>query len=125
MLTITPCLEKEPVQAFAKKCQKVYHAGMYLYQAVERGNVVATALFEITSELVQICYYEADEPDDHFLFDGVFRAGLNYAAEQGLETGLIPESFCARQSRLLAGLKYPMQEAFNITNFFQKYKNCR
>lgn len=125
MLTITPCLEKQTVAAYCKKCGKLYDAAYYLYLAENRGEVQAAGLFEVGGDRVSTIYYEGLEPDDHFLFDGILRAGLNYAAEQGIENGHIPEEFRQAHKALFGKLNYPIQPDFNIVNFFQKYKNCR
>lgn len=124
MLTITPSLEKQTVAAYCKKCKKVWSDGCYLYLAESRGEVLAAGLFEAGGDKVRAVYYEAADPSDRTLFDGILRAGLNYAAGQGIENGLIPEEFRSRHQELFAALNYPAQPLFNITNFFRKYKNC-
>lgn len=124
MLTIAPCLEKETVVSYCKKCRKVYSAAFYLYLAENRGETLAAGLFQVDSDSVQVVYYEGVDPADHFLFDGVLRAGLNYAAEHGIQNGLIPEEFRHTHRELFSQLTYPIHAQFDITNFFQKYKNC-
>lgn len=124
MLTITPCTERDTVLAYCKKCRIPLDAGHYLYLAENRGERLAACLFEIGGDRVQVLLYESAEPGDAFLFDGVMRAGLNYAAGQGVENGFIPEQFRFLHRALFAKLNYPLQPLFNITNFFNKYKNC-
>lgn len=124
MLTITPCLDKSIVSSYCKKCRQVYSAALYLYIAEDRGQSLGAALFEIGGDRVRIVYYEAADPADAFLFDGIMRAGLNYASQQGLANGLIPEDFRYTHRELFAKLNYPVQPLFDITNFFSKYKNC-
>lgn len=124
MLTITPCLDKQAIAAYCKKCKKPYSAAFYLYRAENRGQVLAAGLFEVGGEEVCAVLYEAEDPSDHFLFDGILRAGLNYASEQGIPNGHIPEDFRYLHRELFAKLNYPIQPVFDITNFFQKYKNC-
>lgn len=124
MLTITPCVDKPEIAAWCKKCGKVPSAAFYLYRAENRGEPLAAALFEVGGDQVQVVRYEAADPADYFLFDGILRAGLNYAAEQGIEQGYLPEEFRLSHEGLFSKLNYPIQPRFNITNFFQKYKNC-
>lgn len=124
MLTITPCLDKQTVAAYCKKCRKLYSAAFYLYLAKDRDELLAAGLFEVGGEQVQVVLYEADDQNDPFLFDGILRAGLNYAAEQGITKGVIPEAFRLAHGELFARLNYPIQSAFDISNFFHKYKNC-
>lgn len=125
MLTISPCLEKQTVALYCKKCKRIYSAGFYLYRAEHNGEILAAGLFEISADQVQVLFYESEDNSDAYLFDGILRAGLNYAAEQGIENGVIPEEFHAEHSALFAKLNYPVQLQFNITNFFCKYKNCK
>lgn len=124
MLTITPCLDKQMVASYCKKCRKPYSAAYYLYLAQNREELLGAALFEVGSDAVSVLFYEAADPADAFLFDGVVRAGLNYANQQGLENGVIPEEFRHAHRELFAKLNYPAQPQFNINNFFAKYKNC-
>lgn len=124
MLTITPCLDKAAIAAYCKKCRKPWSAAFYLYRAENRGQVLAAGLFEVGGDQVQVMLYEAEDPADPFLFDGILRAGLNYAADQGIPNGFIPEDFRYAHRGLFAQLNYPIQPVFDITNFFQKYKNC-
>lgn len=124
MLTITPCMEKQMLLSYCKKCRKPMTAGHYLYLAQNRDQMLAACLFEISSNQVEVLLYESYEPDNAFLFDGVLRAGLNYAARQGVEDGIIPEQFHFAHQHLLDKLNYPLCPMFNIVNFFQKYKNC-
>jgi hypothetical protein len=124
MLTITPALDKSTVSAYCKKCGKVYSAALYAYLAQNGGEVLAAALFEMSGDHVTAVYYEGTDPADYTLFDGILRAGLNYAAEQGVETGTIPEAFRYDHRGSFEKLNYPAQVSFNIVNFFGKYKNC-
>lgn len=125
MLTITPCLAREMVAPFCRECKRPYSEAFYIYRAQNGTETLATALFEVSGDAVTALLYRATEPDDAFLFDGVLRAGLNYAAEQGIENGVIPEALREAHAALFAQLNYPVQAAFNITNFFQKYKSCQ
>lgn len=124
MLTITPRLDAKTVAAYCQKYGKPYSEAFYLYLAENRGEVQAAGLFEVGGDRVTVAYFEALDQADYFLFDGVLRAGLNYAAEQGVENGRIPERFRTEHKELFDRLNYPVQPDFNITNFFQKYKNC-
>lgn len=124
MLEIKPCLDKQTMIGYCKKCKRAYSEAFYLYLATNRNHVLAAGLFEVGSEEVQAVYYESTEPQDAFLFDGILRAGLNYAAGQGIENGRLPEDFRQSFHDLFAELNYPAAPVFNITNFFQKYKNC-
>lgn len=125
MLTITPCLDRLTVASYCKKCKKVYSAGAYLYRAENRGELLAAGLFEISADRVEVLLYEAQDTADVHLFDGILRAGLNYAAEHGVENGLISEMFYFQHVSLFNQLNYPADPLFNITNFFRKYKNCK
>ena len=124
MLTITPCIEKQTLLTYCKKCRKPVSAGHYAYLAQNRDEVLAACLFEIQSDYVEALFYEASDSLDAFLFDGVLRAGLNYASKQGISQGIIPETFRFSQRHLLEKLNYPLDTTFNIVNFFRKYKNC-
>lgn len=124
MLTITPCLDRDVIAPYCRACKCAYSESFYLYRARNGGETLAAALFEVGGDKVTVRLYEAAEPNDAFLFDGVLRAGLNYAAGQGIENGMIPEQFRALHGELFVKLNYPVQPTFNITNFFQKYKNC-
>lgn len=124
MLSISPCLDKQILAEYCKKCRKPYHAGLYLYRAENNNQIQATGLFEITEDFVQLLYYESIFPEDVFLFDGVFRAGMNYAAEQGIENAFIPAEFGNAHENFFMHFDYPLNTRFNITNFFAKYKKC-
>lgn len=122
MLAISPCLDRNIVSAYCKKCKQIPSPGHYLYRAEDRDTVLAAGLFEVGADYAGPIYYEG--PEDASLFDGILRAGFNYAAEQGLEKGMIPEEFRVRHREKFRQLNYPIQAFFNIVNFFQKYKNC-
>lgn len=124
MLTITPSVEKAVVAEYCKRCKRPYSEAFYLYRAEDRGETLAVCLFEVGASEVRVLLYEGADQDDLYLFDGLLRAGLNYASEHGIENGCIPEEFRQRHEALFAKLNYPVQRVFNITNFFSKYKNC-
>jgi|GEM_PF-591578 len=123
LLEIRPCLDKPVVAAYCKKCGKIPTEAFYVYLAANRGETLAAGLFEITSTQVCALLYESGE-EDAFLFDGVLRAGLNYAAEYGIPNGFIPEEFRLLHRDKFQNLSYPIQQKFNISNFFAKYKSC-
>lgn len=123
MLEIKPCLDKPAVAAYCRDQGKVYSEAFYIYEAVSRGDTLAAALFEITSNEVSVFHYRGDE-GDFALFDGVLRAGFHYAEENGIPQGFIPGEFRELHKSLFDRLSYPIQEKFSIANFFLKYKNC-
>jgi hypothetical protein len=123
MLTINLFTDKAHVAPACKRHGKLYSEAFYLYAAENRGELLAEGLFEVKSELAQISAYSGPE-DDPALFDGILRAGLNYAGEQGIEKGSIPEDFRYQRRGMFRKLNYPVATTFNIVNFFQKYKNC-
>lgn len=124
MLSITVCLDKPTIISFCRRSKKPFSEAFYLYRAQNGEQVLAAALFEVNGDHVSVISYETEAPDDLSLFDGMLRAGLHYASEQGIETGCIPESFRFVHRDLFAKLNYPISPTFNITNFFNKYKNC-
>ena len=125
MLEIRLCLDKPQIVSFCKKCKRIYSEALYSYIAIDRGQIIGAALFEVGGQNVRILYYETTETQDAFLLDGILRAGLNYASEHGIETGILPEALRQEYRSLFAKLNYPPTPEFNISNFFQKYKNCR
>lgn len=124
MLTITLELSKDKVLEYTKKSKQIYDAGHYLYLAKDNGEVLAAGLFKIEGDMSYIAYYETTEEKDYHLFDGILRAGFNYAGDQGISTGMIPESFREQYTGFFERLNYPNQPMFEISNFFSKYKNC-
>lgn len=124
MLEIKPSLDNRLIAAYCKKCGKLPGPEFYLYQATNRGEQLAAALFEVTSDRVSVLWYQAEDEGDFYLLDAVLRAGLNYAAEHGISTGCLPEEFRQAHSASFAKMNYPAQSVFDITNFFAKYKNC-
>jgi hypothetical protein len=97
----------------------------YLYIAENSGKTIASCLFEVGGDSVAFLLYECEDKDDYWLFDGMLRAGFNYAFEHGISTGCIPEEQRMRYAGLFARLNYPAAPEFDITNFFKKYKNCK
>lgn len=124
MLEIKLCTDKKTVAGYCGKCGKVPDEAFYLYLAADKDKRLAAALFEVGNQSVSVLLYECEDGTDYWLFDGMLRAGFNYAFDQGLETGHIPEKFRLKHSRLFEKLNYPAAAEFNITNFFKKYKNC-
>lgn len=124
MLEIKPCLDKTVIAPYCKRCGRLAGDAFYLYRATDGEEVLAAGLFQVESSRVVVVYYEGAQ-EDHFLFDGILRAGLNYAAEQGIELGYIPEEFRQAHKAMFQKLNYPASPEMNITNFFQKYKNCK
>jgi len=125
MLEIKPNLDKQVILSFCKKCRLVYSDAFYAYQAQDGGEILATALFLVNSTQVEAVYYETALPEDHFLFDTMLRAGLNYADNHDIPTGHIPEAFRQEHGALFDRLNFPPETTFVITNFFSRYKNCR
>ncbi|MCL2056850.1 MAG: hypothetical protein FWH02_06505 [Oscillospiraceae bacterium] len=123
MIEIKPNTNKPDIAAYCRKCAKPYSEALYLYTAEDRGEILAAALFEMQSDSVTAVLYDCGTPGDHLLFDGILRAALNYAAGQGIETGVIPESFRRDNAAYFAKLSYPPQPRWNIVNFFGKYKS--
>ncbi|MFV0400712.1 MAG: hypothetical protein ACK5LX_08875 [Oscillospiraceae bacterium] len=123
MLTIGLKTEKELLLPYCKKAKLPYNGGIFLYLAENRGEKLAAGLFEIAGNSVSIRYYESQDPDP-FLLDGILRAGFNYAGDQSIEKGVLPEEFRQIHKELFASLNYPPEPTFNIDNFFAKYKNC-
>lgn len=124
MLELKPCGDKKQFLEACRRCGKIPCEAFYLYVAEDRGELLAQALFEVTSEHVRAVDYVAGNPGDFWLFDGLLRAGFHYAGEQGIEKGIIPEAFRLKHEAIFAKLNYPAVPEFNIVNFFKKYKNC-
>lgn len=124
MLTITVNTNKEEIIPYCREVKIPFNKGLYLYQAKDKGELLGAGLFEIGADQVQVLYYTSVPEEEHFLLDGVLRAGFNYAAEQGISTGKIPEHFRGEHMNYFAKLNYPNEAEFNIENFFSKYKNC-
>lgn len=124
MLEIKPCTAKKKIAEYCRKCGKLPDESFYLYLALNRDELLAAALFEVGGESVKVLLYEAADEADHWLFDGMLRAGFNYAYDHGLATGCVPEAFRLSHRNLFAKLNYPVTAEFDITNFFRKYKNC-
>lgn len=111
------------IGAYCKKADVLPGEQFYLYLAKDGENQIAAGLFEVLSERVRVVFFEAEERDP-WLLDAILRAGLNYAASHGVNTGEIPEDFRQTHRELFAKLNYPAPVEFDITNFFSKYKNC-
>lgn len=125
MLTIALCEDKKTIQSFCKKCKRPFSEALYMYIAKDGETILGSALFEVCSDSVQVVLYDAEDQEDFFLLDGILRAGLNFAALQGIENGHIPEQLRQEHRNMFQRLNYPIQPVFNITNFFSKYKNCK
>lgn len=125
MLEIKSCTEPKPIAEFCKKCGKIPDKSFYLYLATNSDKQLGACLFEVSGEAVTPLYYECEDETDYWLFDGLLRAGFNYAFEQGIATGSIPEAFRIKHQRFFSKLNYPITSEFDITNFFKKYKNCK
>ena len=126
MLEIKPIFDRQVLAKYCHKCDCPLSDALYVYQATNEDELLAGGLFAMRSDHVEAVFYEAmgENRVDFFLFDGILRAGLNYAAEQGVETGCIPEAFRQANAVSFAQLNYPPEVEMNIVNFFQKYKNC-
>ena len=123
MLSISLCTDNRRIAAACKSFGKIYGDEFYLYESVYNNEILGGILFEVKSCLVEVVGYQG--PDDDFgLFDGLLRAGLNYAEKHGIEAGCIPELFRYENRSLFIHLNYPPEIVFNIVNFFGKYKNC-
>lgn len=125
MLEIKPSTELKQVAEYCKKCGKAPGEEFYLYIAVNADKQLAACLFEVGGEAVTVLYYDCGDENDYWLFDGMLRSGFNYAFEQGINSGRIPEPFRIKFQRFFSKLNYPISTDFDITNFFNKYKNCR
>jgi hypothetical protein len=125
MLEIKPSTDKKRIAAFCRRLGKLPSEAFYLYTAENAGETLASCLFEVGGEAVAFLLYDCVDMNDYWLFDGMLRAGFNYAFEHGIVTGIIPEEQRAQYEGLFAKLKYPAAPEFDITNFFKKYKNCR
>ena len=126
MLEIKAVFDRPILAQYCHKSGCPLSDALYLYLAQNGDELLAAGLFEMRSDRVATMYYEAvgENQTDFFLFDGILRAGLNYAAEQGVETGCLPEPFRQANAAYFARLNYPPETEMNIVNFFQKYKNC-
>jgi hypothetical protein len=125
MLEIKPSTDIKRVAGFCRKLGRVPSEAYYLYTAENAGKSLASCLFEVGGEAVTFLLYECEDKNDYWLFDGILRAGFNYAFEHGINTGRIPEEQRHKYEGLFAKLNYPAAPEFDITNFFKKYKNCR
>ncbi|MCL2033989.1 MAG: hypothetical protein FWG94_04570 [Oscillospiraceae bacterium] len=125
MLELKPCVNMKMITKACKKCGKLPDASFYLYLATDKEEELASCLFEVSGDSVTALLYECLDDADYWLFDGLLRSGFNYAFEQGITTGRIPETFRVQNHRLFSKLNYPITPAFDITNFFSKYKNCK
>ena len=122
MLTISPVLDRAGVVPLCREAGVTYTGAFYAYRAENRGTTLACALFEVLDDSVRVVSYKGQKDVD--LFDGLLRAGFQYAGKEGIETGCIPEPFRQAYHTRFAVLNYPAAAQFNITNFFAKYKNC-
>lgn len=109
---------------YCKDVGRAYHPGYYLYVAEDSNETLASGLFEIKADSVETVDYRGVDAEDFSLFDGILRAGFNYAGEQGIPKGFIPEGFRAQHKDMFDKLNYPNESSFSIENFFSKYKNC-
>jgi len=125
MLELKPCIEKKRIAEYCKKCGKLPDDSFYLYLAADKEQQLAACLFEVSGNGVSVLFYDCADESDYWLFDGMLRSGFNYAFEQGIATGRIPEPFRIQFKHLFSKLNYPVTTEFDITNFFQKYKNCK
>jgi hypothetical protein len=125
MLEIKPSTDKKLIAAQCRKLGLLFGEAFYLYVAVNSGDIIASCLFEVGGNSVSFLLYECEDKDDYWLFDGMLRAGFNYAFENGIGTGRIPEEQRLWYAGLFAKLNYPAATEFDITNFFKKYKNCK
>jgi len=123
MISIGLCRDIRRAAAFCKDFDKIYGNEFYLYEAADNQGFRGGILFEVKSYLVEAVGYNG--PNDRHLFDGLLRAGLNYAEKHGIEAGCLPETFRQSNHTLFAELNYPPETVFNIVNFFGKYKSCR
>lgn len=123
MLEIRPVTDKNRILAACRESGRVYSDAYYLYEAVSGGEMLAFALFHIQGDQAEVLFYKGD-PDDAFLLDGIIRAGFHYADTQNLSYGKMSGGFRLEHFRLLQKLNMPVEEVFNIENFFSKYKNC-
>ena len=122
MLTISPILDRVGVVPLCREAGVPYTGAFYAYRAENRGTILAYALFEVLDDSVRVVSFQGQEDAD--LFDGLLRAGFQYAGKEGIETGWIPETFRQTHHTRFAALNYPAAAQFDITNFFAKYKNC-
>jgi hypothetical protein len=123
MLKITPAFDPAMLGGYCKKCGKLPGPEFYLYRAEIGDKTIAACLFEVMSNRVAPLFYESLEGDE-WLFDAVLRAGYNYASEQGIAEGSLPEAFRQAHGGYFRHLNYPAQTAFSIANFFKRYKSC-
>ena len=124
MLTITATLDRETLLPYCKESKIPYNPGLYLYIARDRDDILGAGLFQIEGDTVSFLHYFPADTDDHFVFDGVLRAGFNYATEQNIPTGEIPVLMRKQHQTCFEKLNYPNETSFTIDNFFSKYKNC-
>lgn len=124
MLEIKPCTDKKKLLKYCKECGKIPDESFYLYIATNKEQHLAACLFEVSGDSVRVLLYHCEDETDYWMFDGMLRSGFNYASEQGITTGCIPESFRIKYHWFFSKLNYPITAEFDITNFFQKYKNC-
>lgn len=124
MLELRPGVDRQEILPYCRQIKLPYSEALYVYRALDGSKVLAGLLFGVESNQVNVLYYQAEDEADHFLFDGLLRAGLGYADKQGISAGHIDDSFRQRHSALFSRLNLPPEATFNITNFFQKYKNC-
>ena len=125
MLEIKPSTDKRQIAACCKKAGLFPSEAFYLYIAENNGQTLASCLFEVGGDSVAFRFYKCEDKTDYWLFDGMLRAGFNYAWGQGISTGRIPEEQRLVHAGLFAKLNYPAAHEFDITNFFKKYKNCK
>jgi hypothetical protein len=126
MLEIKPIFGGAHVAAACSRAGIQPGAGCYLYRATDGDTLLAQGLFDIRGDRVTAVGYEPspEAAGDFYLFDGILRAGLNYASGQGVELGFLPEGFREANAAYFARLNYPPEPELNIVNFFKKYKNC-
>lgn len=124
MLEIKPTTNTRVIAALCRKCGEIPDESLYAYVAASGSETLAAVLFRMESESARAVYYESTDQGDYFLLDGLLRAGFHFAAEQGVKTGCIPESFRQLHAEMFARLNYPAAHEFGIDNFFAKYKNC-
>jgi len=123
MIEIAPSLDQNILKSYCEKCGKDYGPGFFAYLATDGGTLLAAGLFEMLGDRVQAVMYEGDTADP-WLFDGVLRAGLNYAAGREVYTGCLPEAFREEHRELFKRLNYPDENEFDIASFFVNHRNC-
>lgn len=125
MLEINVCSKKDFLLPICKKIKYPYSSALYAYVAKNKGVMLACALFFIHPDYVEIIYYESTDENDDAMFDGVLRAGLNYASSNNINSGYVSEEFRENNKQLFKKINFPNEAKFNINNYFLKYKNCR